>query len=149
MKICQISHVIFQTTSQVFLQILHHSSVSRKITPLYCFSSNIIYFGHKEPVKTNILDFGLLGSKFVKFLMSILKQQVNSLSIFVSFFIAMTHNSSVNFNFILFLFCFKRSHQNPNFGTFKCSGENLPYSPCHFPNYKSIFLQILPHSSVL
>ena len=38
----------------------------------------------------------MLGSKFLKFLMSILKRQVSSSSIFVSFFIVMTHNSTVN-----------------------------------------------------
>ena len=44
----------------------------------------------------------MLGSKFVKF-MSILKRQVSSSSIFVSFFIVMTHNFSVNFKLIHFL----------------------------------------------
>ena len=81
--------------------------------------------------------------------MSILKRQVNSSLIFVSFFIAMTHNSSVNFKLINFLFLTKGSHQSPNFETFECSGENLPNSSCHFPNRKSVFLQILYHSSML
>ena len=42
----------------------------------------------------------------------------------------------------------KGSHRIPNFDTFKCSGENVPSSSCYFPNYKSLFLQILQHSSV-
>ena len=88
----------------------------------------------------------MLRSKFVKFLMSILKRQVSSFSIFVSFFIVMTHNSSVNFKVIPFLLWTKGSHQSPNFDTFKCSGENLPNSSCHFPSNKSVFLQILHHS---
>ena len=50
------------------------------------------------------LDFRGLESKFVKFLMSILKWQVNSSSIFVSPFISMTHNSSINFNSYIFYF---------------------------------------------
>ena len=90
----------------------------------------------------------MLGSKFIKLPMSILKWQVNSSSNFASFFIVMTHNSSVNFNLILFLLWIKRSHQSPNFETFKCSGENLSYSSCHFPNYKSVFLKVLHHTSV-
>ena len=61
-KICQISHVIFSNYKLVFLQILHHSSVSWKITPVYFFSSNIIYFRHKEPIKTNFR----LSSSWVK-----------------------------------------------------------------------------------
>ena len=60
----------------------------------------------------------------------------------------MTHNSSVNFKLIHFLFWTKGSHESPNFDTFQCSGENLPNSSCHFPNHKSVFLQTLHHSSV-
>ena len=80
--------------------------------------------------------------------MSILNWQVKFSSIFASFFIFMTHNSSVNFKLIHFLLWTKGSHQSPNFDTFKCSGENLPNSSCHFPNRKSVFLQILNDSSV-
>ena len=79
--------------------------------------------------------------------MSILKWQVNSSSNFASFFIVMTHNSSVDFKLILFLLWIKGSHHYPNFETLNCSGENLPYSSCHFPNHKSAFLQILHHPS--
>ena len=131
-----------------FLQNVHNSLVSGKITPLYFCSSINIYFGYKEPIKTNFLDFRVLGSKLVKFLMSILKQQVSSSSIFVSFFIVMTHNFSVNFKLIHFLLWTKGSHQNSNFDTFECSGENLPNSSCNFPSNKSVFLQILRHSSL-
>ena len=72
--------------------------------------------------------------------MLILKQQVNSSSNFASFFIVMTHNSSVNFKLIHFLLWIKGSHQSPNFETFECAGENLRNSSCHLPN--------LHHSSV-
>ena len=37
----------------------------------------------------------------------------------------MTGNSAVNFKLILFQLWIKESHQNPNFETFKCSGENF------------------------
>ena len=47
-----------------------------------------------------------------------------------------------------FLLWTKGSHENTNFDTFKCSDENLPNSSCHFPNHKSVFLQILHDSSV-
>ena len=69
--------------------------------------------------------------------MSILKRQVSSSSIFVSFYIVTTHNFSVNFELIHFLLWTIGSHQSSNFDTFKCSGENLPNS-CHFPSNKSI-----------
>ena len=65
---------------------------------LYFCNSNIIYFGHKEPIKTQFfIDFGVLRVKFEKFLMSILKRQVNSSSIFALFSIAMAHNFSGDF----------------------------------------------------
>ena len=80
--------------------------------------------------------------------MSILKRQVTSLSIFVSFFIVMTHNSSVSFKVIYFRLWAKGSHQSSNFDTFECSGENLPNSSCHFPRNKSVSLQIWHHSSM-
>ena len=80
--------------------------------------------------------------------MSILKRQVSSSSMFVSFFIVMTHNFSVIFKRIYFLLWTKGSHQSSNFDTFECSGENLPNSSCHFPSNKSVFLQILHHSSM-
>ena len=90
----------------------------------------------------------MLWSKFVKFLMSVLKRQVSSSSIFVSFFIVMTHNFSVSFKPIHFLICTKGSHQSSNVDTFECSGENFSNSSCHFPSSKSVFLQILHHSSM-
>ena len=52
--------------------------------------------------KWKFWDFQVLGSKFVKFLMSILNWQINSSSIFGSFFIVMTHNFPVNFKLIHF-----------------------------------------------
>ena len=128
-KIFEICHVIFQITSQFLFQILNQSSVSWKITPLYFFIPNVVYFAHKEPIKTNFLDFWVHGSKFAKFIMSVLKWQANFSSIFVSFFFVMTHSSYVNFELIHFLLWTKGSHQCPNFDTFECAGETcqIPY----------------------
>ena len=119
--------------------------MSWNITPLYFCSSNNIYFFHKEPIKTQFFETFecVLGSKFVKFFMSILKRQVSSFSSFVSFFIVMTHNFSVNFKLIHFLLWTKGSHQSSNFDTFECSGENLSDSSCHFPSNKSIFVNLV------
>ena len=84
----------------------------------------------------------------MKFLKSILKRQVNSSSVFVSFFIVIIHNSSVNFKLIHFLLWTKRCHKSPHFDTFECSDKNLLNSSCHFSNHKSVFLQILRYSSI-
>ena len=86
----------------------------------------------------------MLESKFIKLLMPILNWEVNSSSIFASFFILMTHNSPVNFKLKYFQLWTKESHQSPYFET--CSGENLSNSLCYFPNQKLVFLQILHHS---
>ena len=91
MKIYQISHVLFQTTSQFFLKF--HMTL---ITPLYFFLSNIIYFAQTGPINqsTNFLDFLVLGSKFTKFL-SFLKKKTSFSSNFALLFDIMRHNSSI------------------------------------------------------
>ena len=61
----------------------------------------------------------MLGSKFVKFLLSVLNWQVNSSSNFASFFNILTQNSPVNVKLIHFLLWIKGSHQSPNFHTFE------------------------------
>ena len=46
----------FLNHKSVFLQILHHTLVSWNITPLYLFSSKVIYFGLKQPIKVPIFE---------------------------------------------------------------------------------------------
>ena len=46
----------FLNDKSIPLQILCPSSVSWKITPLYFFSSNNIYFAQKEPIKVKIFE---------------------------------------------------------------------------------------------
>ena len=45
---------LFSNQKSFFLQNLHISSRSWKVTPLYLCSSNNINLGHKEPIKTQI-----------------------------------------------------------------------------------------------
>ena len=45
----------FPNRKSAFLQVFHHSSVSWKVTPLYIFRSNVIYFPQKKPIKVEIL----------------------------------------------------------------------------------------------
>ena len=67
---------------------------------------------------------------------------------FLSFFSAITHNSSVNFQLKHFLHWAKGYHESTNFHALKCSDENFLNSSCHFSNQTSVFLQILHDSSV-
>ena len=46
----------FPNHKSSFLQIFHHLSLLRKITPLHFLSSNIIYFGQKEPIKVHVFE---------------------------------------------------------------------------------------------
>ena len=45
----------FRHRKSVFLQILHHLSVSWEITLLYCFRSKFIYFAQKVPINAKKL----------------------------------------------------------------------------------------------
>ena len=112
---------------------MYQFSVPSDITPLYVSKLKHYILWSKEPIKEQcFLDFLALESKFVKFLMSVLKRQVNPSSNFTLFFIVMIHNSSANFKVIPFLLWTKGPHQSPCFDTFKCSGENLT-------NFSSLF----------
>ena len=61
MKVHPNPHAIFETTNSRFTQILYHCLVFWKITPLYFFSSNFIYFGQNNPWKWNFWTFEWLG----------------------------------------------------------------------------------------
>ena len=129
---------------------MYPSSLSRKITPLYFFSSNNISFSQKGHIKMKIFEtFKCFGKTSSNSSYQSWKSKSISFQIF--------HHSSVswhithitlNFKLTPFLLWIKGSHQSSNFETFKSSGENFPYSSCHFLNHKSVFLQILHHHSV-
>ena len=105
MKVHPIRHASFETTRSAFIQILHHCSVSWKITPLYFFSPNLIYFGQKYPFQVKFSDFWVVGGKLFQFLMSYLKP-------LVSFYL--------NVSFLFFF------NESPKFQTFDCSGQISP-----------------------
>ena len=147
MKICQIPHLIFQTTNQFFC-IFCITFQCHEIQLLCTFLAQTLYTLVKSsPLKCKFL--GLLSSQVKIYqIPSTLKQQVNSSSDCSSFFSVITYNASASLQLIHFLLWTKESHENTNFDTFKCFDENLPNSSCHFPNHKSAFLQILHESSV-
>ena len=106
------------------LQILHPSSVSWKITPLYFFSSNNIYFPQKKPIKVKIIEtFECLGQNLSNFL----RQFWNDKSIPLQ----ILHPSSVSWKItsLYFLssknmyFAQKEPIKVKIFETFECSGQ--------------------------
>ena len=140
----------------VFLQILHHSLVSRNITPLYLFSSSIIHFVQKESIKVQIFEtFGCSRQNSSNFSC----QFWNNKSIPLQFlhYSSLSWQITVNFEFMHFLFLMKGPHQSPNLGYFKCSVENLRYSLIIFfkahlsfsSSFASLFSVMKKNSSVL
>ena len=91
----------------------------------------------------------MLRSKFVKFLLSILKRQVHSSPNFVSLFNLMKDNSSDLFTSNNIYFAKNEPIKMKIFKTFKCLGQYSSNSSCQLWNNKSIPPQILRHSSVL
>ena len=143
----------FWNDKSILLQILYPSSVSWKTIPLYFFSSNNIYFAQKEPIKVKIFEtFECSGQNLSNSVSQFWNDELIPLQVLHhssgSWKIVTTHNSSVDFKLVPFLLWIKGSHQNLNFETFNCSGENFPYSSCHFPNYNTVFLHIFLHPSV-
>ena len=140
----------FWSTGSGFIQILHHRSVSWKITPLYFFKLKPQILWTKIVYRRDI--FGLLngGVKLTKFLMSFLEPRVSFSSNFASLFSFMEQNSSVLFHLNLYMLCTKGSDQRANFQTFDYSHENHLNSLCYFFKLHVNFpLNFTSHFSVM
>ena len=127
------------------LQILHHYSVSWKMTPLHLLSSNIVYVGQKEPIKVLIFETFECSAQNLS---CSSYHFWNDKSILLQVF----HHSSVSVQKIsaiayAFSTLVNRTHHSPNFNTFNCSSESLSNSSCRFPKHKFVFLQSLHHCS--
>ena len=85
----------------------------------------------------------MLRSKFVKFLLPVLKRQVSSSPNFVSLFSFMKDSFYILFSSKNIYFTQKEPIKVNVFETFECSGQNLSNSFCQFWNDKSVPLQIL------
>ena len=115
------SSCYFPNHKLVFLQILHHSLVSWKITSL----------GQRLPERT-FWDFWVLGSKFTKFL-SFLKQQISFLSIFFSQSWVPSNITSLCFlSWSIIYFGQKKPIKVQIFEIVEYSGQNVLNSSCQF-----------------
>ena len=131
------------------LQILCLSSVSRKICPLYFFSSNNIYFAQKEPIKMKMFENFKCSCQISS---NSLYQFWNDKSIPLQ----ILYLSSVSWKIILLYFfstkniyfAQKKPSKMKIFESFKCSGQILSNSFCQFWNDELIPLQILYSPSV-
>ena len=114
---------LHKVTRSGFIEIFHHSSGSWKITPLRFFSSDLKYFGQKEPIKVRFLDFWVVGWNFAKFLMLYFKPQVSFSLNFAPLFSVMRDDSSILFQLKLYMIWTKGADQSAKFQTFDCSRE--------------------------
>ena len=139
----------FWNDKSIPLQILYPSSVLWKITPLYFFSSNNIYFAQKEHIKMEIFEtFKWSGQNLSNFLCQFWNDK--------SIPLQTLHPSSVSwkitplyfFSSNNLYFAQKEHIKVKIFETFDCLGQNWSNSLCQFWNDKLIPLQILYPSSV-
>ena len=108
-----IPHAIFETRRSGFIQVLHHSSVSWKITPQYFFSSNLIYFEQNSPSKRNFWTFEWLGEYSSNSTCHIWNHKS-------------VYHSRMSWEMKHFMIWAKRVHQSVKFHTFDCSCEISP-----------------------
>ena len=147
MKICKILHVIFHATKAVFLQILHHSSMSWKITPLCFFSSNNIYFAQKEPIKMKIFEiFECSGQILSNSLCQFWNEESIPLQILYPSSVSWKTTPLYFLSSNNIYFAQKKPIIMKILETYECSGQNL--SDFQFWNDKSIPLLILHQSSL-
>ena len=138
------------------LQILHHSSLSWHITPLWILSSYFFYFGLKDPIKIPILRLSIALVKICIFLMSFSKSQVSFSSNFASPFSVIKDNSSVFFYVKHWIICTIGTNSSANFGNFTSAGVKFYQILVIFETtdefssiFSSIFRVMWHNSSVL
>ena len=125
----------FPNQKLVFLQILHHSLVSWKVTPLHFFRSNIT----GKDQSANIWDFWVLTSKFTKFL-SFLKQQISFISNF--FYQSLVPSNITSLYFLSWIIIYlgqKQPIKVQIFEIFECLSQNLLNSSCQFWTSQFLF----------
>ena len=129
-KICQIPHVIFATTSRFYLKfcITDHCLDTKLLSN---FLTNSWYASDTStPSKCKFWHFPVLAWKFPKFVMSFLQQQVDSFWNLASLFSTSTHNSSVIFKLIFYI----------------CTLDKRSPRKCQFQVFSALSWKCIPHT---
>ena len=138
----------FWKHKSAFPQILHQYSVPSNITPLYFFSSNILYFGQKQLIKVQIFEiFECSDENLPNFSYHFPNHKTVFLQILHDSLVSWKITPLYFFRSKVIYFAWKGPIKVQILETFECSDQNSPNS-CHFWNNKLVFLQILHHSSV-
>ena len=128
---------------------MYPSSVSWKITPLYFFSSNNIYFAQKEPIKVKIFEtFECSGQNLSNSLCQFWNDKSIPLQILYLYLISWKITPLYFFISNNIYFAQQEPIKVKILEAFECSDQNLSNSLCQFWNKKSITLQILYPFSV-
>ena len=100
MKVHQIPHARIETTRSRFIQILNHCSMSRKITPLCFFISNLYTLDKKSPskwllsawVKNHQVSYVIFGTTSQFFLNLCITLQRHERKLFCTFLVETVHD---------------------------------------------------------
>ena len=100
MKVHQIPHARIETTRSRFIQILNHCSMSRKITPLCFFISNLYTLDKKSPskwllsawVKNHQVSYVIFGTTIQFFLNLCITLQRHERKLFCTFLVETVHD---------------------------------------------------------
>ena len=143
-KICQIPYANFETTSRFLSKFcIPPQFHERKLLQCTFFSSDKKYFAQKEYIEMKIFEtFKCLGQNSSNSSCQLWNDKSFPFQILRHSSLSWQVTPLQNFKLILFQLWIKGCHQNPNFESFKCSGENWPYFSCHFPNQKSVEVNV-------
>ena len=147
---CQIPSANFEMRSRFLSKFCIPLPVSWKITPLYLFSSNNIYFAHNEPIKVTILGtLECSGQNLSYSLCQFWNEDSIPLQILYPSSSFMKDYSSVLFLVQTMYTLLKRKEhiKIKLFEIFECSCQILSNFLCQFRNEESIPLEILYPSS--
>ena len=147
---CQIPSANFEMRSRFLSKFCIPLPVSWKITPPYFFSSNNIYFAHKEPIKVKIFEiFECSGQILSNSLCQFWNEESIPLQILYPSSSFMKDYSSVLFLVQTMYTLLKRKEhiKIKLFEIFECSCQILSNFLCQFRNEESIPLEILYPSS--
>ena len=123
--------------------------MSWKITPLYFFCSDDIYFAQKEPIKVKRFEiFECSGQHLSNSLCQFWNDKSIPFQILYPSSVSWKITPPYFFSSSNIFFAQREPIKVKNFETFECSGQHLSNSLCQFWNGKSIPLQILYTCSV-
>ena len=109
--------MLFLKAQFSFASIFHQYSVPSNITPLYFFSSNIIYFGQKQSIKVQIFEiFECSGQNLSNSSCQFWTDKSIPPQILLHSPLSW-HNSPVSFKLVHFQLSAKECHQSANFET--------------------------------